>query len=214
MSLSITRVKICGITRNEDAQLAVQLGADAIGLNFYHRSARAIKVGQLAEILHNVPAFISRVALFVDPQPGEVEAVLAQGGISCLQFHGSEPVDFCRSFALPVIKAIAVRDALEAERLAHLYGEHCSILLDSFSSTQAGGTGKTFDWTIAKHIVNSSSGNIILAGGLNPANVAEAIATVQPYAVDVSSGVESSPGIKDPQKLRQFFAAVNKLTGN
>lgn len=205
-----TRVKICGITRNQDALLAASLGADAIGLNFHPDSPRAIQPEQIKEILSGLSGLVSVVALFVDPDVARVEAVMASGGIHCLQFHGDESPQFCQRFGLPVLKAIRVTSA--ADTLAQLtrYATVANILLDSYDARLMGGTGKVFDWNIARAVVAASRGNIILAGGLNPDNVGAAVGEVQPFGVDVSSGVESQPGIKDPHRLRQFFAAVNQ----
>lgn len=204
-----TRVKICGITRCEDARLAVDAGADAIGLVFYEKSPRFVTNNQAAEISQVIPAFVSRVALFKDAEQQMIESVLAQVEIDLIQFHGSETADYCEQFNRPYIKAIGMKgsehDAGFLITSAKSYQSAKAILLDGHAPGEAGGTGESFDWasiaTIDKHIV--------LAGGLTPDNVKQAIDLVHPFAVDVSSGVESSPGIKDKDKIAAFMQQVD-----
>ena len=205
-----TRVKICGITRNADALLAVELGADALGLIFHPASPRAVKPEQIPALLANISGLVSVVALFVDPAVQEVETVLASGRIHCLQFQGQESPEFCQRFQHPVLKGIAVQDRESLQQQVARYRNVADILLDTYHPQKPGGTGKTFDWTLAQEAVNGGRLAVTLAGGLNAGNVAAAIATVRPFAVDVCSGVEASPGIKSAEKLRSFFAAVNQ----
>jgi len=204
-----SRIKICGITRAEDAGLAAQLGADAIGLNFYSKSPRVINPQQIDEIVENLPAFVTVVGLFVDPLREDVEAVLESGLVHCLQFHGDEPSSFCGSFGVPFIKAVRVKSLVETRRYLEPFHGACSVILDAYVKGTAGGTGESFDWSVARELVDDGQNPIILAGGLCPDNVAQAIAAVKPYGVDVSSGVEIEPGRKDPDKLSRFFAEVN-----
>ncbi len=201
-------IKICGITRPEDTRAACALGVDALGANFYPPSPRAIAVADVATIFADVPDSVLLTALFVNPERELVESVLATGCVDRLQFHGDEDPEFCASFGVPYYKALRVGGGLDiaAEITAHARAE--LILLDSFDKKAPGGTGKTFDWSIAKQIVEQSTQRIVLAGGLHPGNVAQAIEQVRPYGVDVSSGVESSLGIKSPEKLRTFVEGV------
>ena len=203
-----TRVKICGITRREDAHFAVDAGADAIGLVFYKKSPRFVSNAQAAEISQIIPAFVTRVALFKDADQPFIQSVLQQVEIDLIQFHGSETADFCEQFKLPYIKALGMKDsACDAEYLESsvtAYAAAKALLLDGHAPGEAGGTGDTFDWTTVADIAKP----IILAGGLTPDNVAQAIEIVRPFAVDVSSGVESAPGIKDKEKITAF---MNKL---
>ncbi|MEZ5491847.1 MAG: phosphoribosylanthranilate isomerase [Gammaproteobacteria bacterium] len=202
------RIKICGITRAEDARLAADLGADALGLVFHPSSPRAVNPGSIAGIVSSLPAFVTVVGLFVDPAEADVRAVLESGRIQCLQFHGSESESFCGSFGVPYIKAVRVKDLASARQQLIPFHGKCSVILDAFVAGAAGGTGHTFDWSVARQLVTDGHNPIVLAGGLSPANVSEAIAEVAPYGVDVSSGVERRPGVKDAEKLRHFFDAV------
>lgn len=199
------RVKICGITRAADAIAAVEAGADALGFVFYEKSPRHVTIEQAAAIMHSVPPFVSRVGLFVDASAEEVASTIAGAGIDTLQFHGEETPEFCNQFSLATLKAIRVRgaDSLRAIRPYSVSG----ILLDSFVAGNPGGTGVQFKWEWAVEAKRMGK-PIILAGGLKPGTVAEAVRFVNPYAVDVSSGVESSPGKKDVAKLRDFIAAA------
>ena len=205
-----TRVKICGITRVEDAQFAVDAGVDAIGLVFYEKSPRFVTNTQAAEISQLVPAFVSRVALFKDAEKQMINTVLQQVEIDLIQFHGSESADFCEQFGRPYIKALGMKtaeanaDYLGANYLvasAEKYQSAKALLLDAHAPGEAGGTGETFDWTSIATINKP----VVLAGGLTADNVKQAIEIVRPYAVDVSSGVESSPGIKDKEKVTAFM---------
>jgi phosphoribosylanthranilate isomerase len=204
-----TRVKICGITRGEDAQHAVDAGADAVGLVFYAKSPRFVTNDIAAEISSLVPAFVSRVALFKDAEVQVIESVLAQVEIDLIQFHGSETADFCEQFDRPYIKALGMRgtehDAGFLVSSAQTYWTAKALLLDGHAPGEAGGTGESFDWaSIAK--VDKP---VVLAGGLSADNVKHAIELVNPFAVDVSSGVESAPGIKDKDKVTAFMKQVS-----
>tara|TARA_R100001039_G_C1840736_1_gene101860 strand:- start:102 stop:815 length:714 start_codon:yes stop_codon:yes gene_type:complete len=206
-----TRVKICGITRPEDARLAAQLGADALGLVFYANSRRGLDLAQAQEIRAAIPAFVSVVGLFVDPQRKQVDDVIAHLRLDCLQFHGDETPEFCQSFAIPYMKAVRVRSGVDPLPSIKRHRQASAILLDAYDPDQAGGTGKQFDWSVARHCVDRSALPVVLAGGLNRDNAARAIKEVHPWALDLSSGVESEPGIKDPQRLQAFFNEVNRV---
>jgi len=200
-----TRVKICGITRREDALTAAELGADAIGFVFYSSSPRFIDVTGAQTIAQCLPPFITKVGLFVNAVAGDVRETGNLVGLDLLQFHGDEDAEFCRSFDLPYLKAIRMQDNADFSMLAHQYHDAAGILLDSYAADQAGGTGQVFDWG---KIPAGLSRPVVLAGGLTPENVGSAIKQVKPYAVDVSSGVEQRPGIKDADKIAEFMKAV------
>jgi phosphoribosylanthranilate isomerase len=200
-----TRIKICGITRLEDARMAVELGADAIGLVFYAASPRSIGPEQARAISAAIPPFVTTVGLFVDPAPDEVESVLRHCPLGLLQFHGDEAPDFCRGFALPYIKAARVR--ADADLIQYLSRYHAAQgwLLDAYHDQLYGGTGEAFDW---KLIPRDLARPVILSGGLTPDNVGAAVRQVRPWAVDVSSGVESAKGVKDAAKIAAFILGV------
>ncbi|MFT6287009.1 MAG: phosphoribosylanthranilate isomerase [Alcanivorax sp.] len=200
-----TRIKICGITRPEDAQVAAAQGADAIGLVFYVNSPRAVDIGQASEIASVVPPFMSTVALFVNEPAETIERILSAVSIDVIQFHGDESADFCEQFQRPYLKAIRVRPDLDLAAVAARYGAASAILLDSWQQGVPGGTGKKFDWQLADTIRHMP---VVLAGGLTEENVGEAIARLAPAAVDVSGGVEESPGIKDESRISNFIRAV------
>jgi len=201
-----TRIKICGITRAEDALLAADAGADAIGLVFYPKSPRAVTIEQAQAICEVLPPFVSVVALFVDAEHFEVEDVLAAVPVDLLQFHGSETPAQCQAFSTPYIKAIRMKDDADLADAARQYNTARGLLVDTFNPNEAGGTGEVFDWD---RVPDGLDTPIILAGGLEPANVGDAIKKMSPYAVDVSSGVEASKGIKDAGKIRAFVTAVS-----
>lgn len=203
-----TRVKICGITQLEDGLVAAECGADAVGLVFYAASPRAVTLEQAARIAQNLPAFVTCVGLFVNPRPEEVADVLKQVSIDCLQFHGEESADFCEQFERPYIKAIRVRADTDIATQAGQYPKARAVLLDTYVEDTPGGTGQQFDWS---RIPVDCPKPVVLAGGLSVSNVAESIRRVKPYAVDVSGGVESSKGIKDQGKIRQFIYEVNNI---
>ncbi len=202
-----TRIKFCGITRPEDGIAAAAAGADAIGLVFYRDSPRYIAPTEAAAVCVALPPFISRVALFVDPDVDWVREVLRTAPADLLQFHGAEPEDFCASFKRPYIKAVRVQEVADVLQADRAYGSARALLLDAFVPGKPGGTGSSIPWA---NIPTGLSHAIILAGGLNPENVSAAIAAVRPYAVDVSGGIEIRPGIKDPGKMLRFAAAVNQ----
>ncbi len=202
----MVRVKICGITNWEDAHLAVELGADAVGFIFAE-SPRQVIPQKVREITSRLPPFVSRVGVFLNHKENEVEEIVERCGLDVLQFHGQETAAYCRKFKCKVIKAFQIESISDLEALS-LYKVD-AFLLDTYHELLPGGTGITFDWDIA--VEAKKYGPIILSGGLNPENVAEAIEKVGPYAVDVSSGVEASPGKKDPEKMRAFFREVNRV---
>ncbi len=201
------RVKICGITRLEDALAAVRLGADALGFNFWPRSRRYLAPAAAREIVRRLPPLVTTVGVFVDPSREEVLEAVAASGVQVVQLHGDEPPALCEALPLAVLKAIRVRNAasLEALRAYPVAG----FLLDSDSSGY-GGSGATFDWSLAA--AAAAERPVILAGGLRPDNVAEAVRTVRPHGVDVASGVESAPGVKDEQLMRRFIEAAKEAT--
>ncbi len=200
-----TRIKICGITSPDDAKLAIEAGADALGLVFYEPSPRFVSTEQAKEICKVVPAFVSVVGLCVDKDKSEVDALVKQLPIDLLQFHGDESPSFCEQFDRPYIKAIRMRPELDVSEQIERYNRARSILLDAYRKGIPGGTGEQFNW---KLIPEQHRSKIILAGGLKPENIQNAIQTVQPYAVDVSGGVECSPGVKDRQKVLEFVKRV------
>jgi phosphoribosylanthranilate isomerase len=200
-----TAVKICGITRVEDAVLASRCGAHAIGLVFYRPSPRYIEPAAAAAIVRALPPFITPVGLFVDSPASEVRSVSAESGVRMLQFHGSETPQFCGQFALPYLKAVRVRPGVDLLQYARDFHGAKGLLLDAFQEGLHGGTGALFDWAL---IPPSLSLPIVLSGGLSPENVAAAIRQVKPAAVDVSSGVEASKGIKDPAKIAAFISGA------
>jgi phosphoribosylanthranilate isomerase len=206
-----TRTKICGITRPEDGIAAAHAGADAIGLVFYPKSPRAVTIEQAAEICAALPPFVTTVALFVDAEHFAIDDVLRGVPIDLLQFHGSETPAQCEAFDTPYIKAIRMSEEADLVEAASHYNSARGLLVDTYSPTGAGGTGETFDWDRASPAMRGEPETpIILAGGLHPGNVAEAIAAVKPYAVDVSSGVETGKGIKDADKITAFIEAVRQ----
>jgi phosphoribosylanthranilate isomerase len=202
-----TRIKICGITRRGDAQAAVAAGADALGFVFHAESPRCVTVDAAARVARSVPPFVTLVALFVDALPDLVNTVIAEVGPDLLQFHGSESPALCGGFGRPYIKAVRMRDDVDLRAAAREYREARGLLLDSYVPGAPGGTGTAFAWD---RIPRDLDRPIVLAGGLTPENVGAAIAAARPYAVDVSSGVESAPGIKDAEKIAAFVAAVNE----
>jgi len=203
-----TRIKICGITRAEDADAVVESGADAIGLVFYPPSPRAVTAEQAAQAVMNVPAFVTVTALFVNPTVEEVQSVLDSVRIDLIQFHGDEDDDFCRQFKRPYIKALRVRQASDVVASCLRFPGALAILLDSYKPGVPGGTGETFDWSL---VPDQPPKPLILAGGLEPGNVAQAISVVKPFAVDVSGGVEESKGIKDHGKIIEFVKEVYRV---
>jgi phosphoribosylanthranilate isomerase len=209
-SMRKTRIKICGIRRVEDAMHAAYAGADAIGLNFYAPSPRAVTLQQAMAVRDALPPFVSTVALFVNASRSEVINVCDSLNPSLLQFHGDEDHDYCASFSRPYLKAIRVGTAMKADDLVQLHVEFSTamaLLLDTLSAGQYGGTGESFNWDV---IPVSLREKIILSGGLTPLNVDGAVRKIKPWAVDVSSGVEIEKGISDPKKILAFMSAVQR----
>lgn len=193
------RVKICGITREQDASAAAAAGADAIGLVFYPPSPRYLdNLATAKRIALAVGPFVSTVGLFVDPERSWVETVMAQVPLQLLQFHGNETPEFCASFQRPFLKAVRMKPEIDLNRYFDHYHQASGILLDAYQSGVPGGTGTTFDWA---RVPQNAAKPIVLAGGLTPDNVAAAIAQTRPYAVDLSGGVEDAPGIKKADKI-------------
>ena len=202
-----TRVKICGITRAEDAQTAARLGADAIGMVFYEASPRNVSLEQAQALLQSLPPFVSRVGLFVDADPQFVKEAMESVSLDMLQFHGNESAADCDQYNKPYIKAIRMESGISIPERMREFSGASAILLDTFTTSVAGGSGESFDWSL---VPKDRTLPIILAGGLNAANVSEAIKAVHPYAVDISSGVEVSKGIKDVDKMSAFIDEVNR----
>jgi phosphoribosylanthranilate isomerase len=202
-----TRVKICGITREQDALAAIRLGADAIGLVFYPPSPRAVAVEQAAQIVRGLPPFVSVVALFVDAESEAIREVLERVRIDLIQFHGDESPEACARYGRPWIKALRVRGETDLKALAKRYAGASALLLDTYQDGKPGGTGAAFDWSL---IPPELAGSIVLAGGLTPDNVEQAVRQVRPYAVDVSGGVEQAKGIKDADKIAAFIRGVER----
>ena len=202
-----TRVKICGFTRVEDAVYAAQLGVDAIGLVFYPPSPRHVEIEQAISIVNALPAFTSVVALFVDEQEARIREVLARVPIDCIQFHGDEHAKDCRIYGKRYIKAVRMQDGIDIGALAYHYGDAAGLLLDAFHPGAKGGTGSQFDWGL---IPKKCSLPVILAGGLDETNAKQAVEAVRPYALDVSSGVEATKGVKNSLKMAAFIRQVNE----
>ena len=208
-SLARTRIKICGLRENEHVDTAINAGADALGFVLYPPSPRAIPLAQCSALTRRVPAFVSTVALFVNPTKEEVETALASARIDLLQFHGNEPESFCKSFGRPYVKAFAVTESFDLLQSSLRYASASALLLDTPSAGH-GGSGKTFNWQLI-NTPNTQSGRapaLVLSGGLTAANVADALSAVRPFAVDVSSGVEISRGVKDSSLIQEFCRAV------
>lgn len=200
-----TRVKICGITRAEDASAAIQHGCDAIGLVFYEPSPRYVTPATARSIAAGLPPFVNAVGLFVDADAEYVREVLSQVRLDLLQFHGDETPEYCRQFGVPYLKAVRVRPETNLLQYAAAYADAKALLLDAYMPGTPGGTGTTFDWAL---IPRDFPKPIILAGGLDAGNVSEAIRQCRPYAVDVSGGVERQKGIKDAEKIAAFMRGV------
>jgi len=204
----VTRIKICGITRAEDALAATRCGADAIGLVFYHRSPRHVSVAQARQLAGALPPFVSVVGLFVDAEAAFVREVLANVPLDLLQFHGDESAKYCAQFDHPYLKAIRVKAGVDLLQCASDFRSAKGLLLDAHVEGIPGGTGTAFDWAL---IPKQLPLPVILSGGLDAENVAAAIEYVRPYAVDVSSGVEASKGIKDTAKIAAFINEVKQI---
>jgi phosphoribosylanthranilate isomerase len=206
----MTKIKICGITNHQDAQAAAELGVDALGFVFYKPSPRYIKPEAAREIIRALPPFIVTVGVFVDEEAEVIRQILHDCGLRLLQLHGHESPDFCRAFAGLVIKAIHIKDRLSLIDIDQYPAE--ALLLDTHTEEVFGGTGEVFNWALA--LEAKMYGRIILAGGLNPDNIRDAIIKVKPYGVDVSSGVEEVPGKKDLKKLQDLVEKVRRLDYN
>ncbi|MEZ0209840.1 MAG: phosphoribosylanthranilate isomerase [Methylophilus sp.] len=202
-----TRVKICGITRQEDAWAAIDAGADALGFVFYAPSPRAVTATQVQAIVKTLPPYISKVGLFVNASADEVNRVIDATFLDCLQFHGDEAADYCEKFNLPYYKAIRVKPDVSLVQCELDFVSASALLLDTFSEKAVGGTGQIFDWAL---IPAGMKKPLILAGGLHPDNITQALQQVQPYAVDVSGGVEAQKGIKSPEKIAAFMQQVTQ----
>jgi phosphoribosylanthranilate isomerase len=200
-----TRIKICGITRKEDALTAAEFGADALGFVFYEKSPRYVSIKAAAEICDSVSPFVTKVGLFVNAEESEVRRVIDNVKLDLLQFHGDELPEYCEKFNLPYIKAIRAKDKESIQYSIEAHAKAIGVLVDSYVPGIPGGTGNIFDWSL---IPEKDKHKVILAGGLNSGNIAEAITAVKPYAVDVSGGVEQSKGIKDREKIIQFIKEV------
>jgi phosphoribosylanthranilate isomerase len=203
------KVKICGITSVPDALAASEAGADALGFMFYEPSPRHVSVGAAREIIRELPPFIIKVGVFVNASEDLVTRAIGDCDLNLLQFHGDEPPEYCAQFGLMSMKAFRIRDAESLQALQRYPTE--AWMLDSFVADKPGGTGEKFNWDLAVE-AKKYGRPIFLAGGLNPGNVADAVRRVQPYAVDVSSGVEASPGRKDPEKIHAFVRAAKSVT--
>jgi len=201
------RVKVCGITRREDAEAAVQCGADAIGFVFWLHSARYIDADSARRIADVIPPFVCTVGVYVDPDAAWVEETARAAKLNLLQFHGDESPEFCNQFSQPYIKAIRVKPDTDLLQYAERYRTAKGLLLDTYAANMPGGTGHVFDWRL---IPQQLPLPLILSGGLNPDNVENAIKQTKPWAVDVSSGVEASKGIKDKKKIIAFMQGVKQ----
>ncbi|MCP1727102.1 phosphoribosylanthranilate isomerase [Natronospira proteinivora] len=202
------RIKICGVTSASQAEAAAEAGVDALGLVFHPNSPRAITLSQAVEISRAIPAFVSVVGLFMDPEKARVNEVLARVPLEMLQFHGRESAAFCRAFGRRYIKALGMSGGVDPMTLAGEYEDAAALLLDSHAGNRAGGTGEVFDW---QRLPQALQRPLVLAGGLSPGNVARAVEQVRPWGVDVSSGVESAPGVKDPVKMSHFINEVHRV---
>jgi len=200
------KIKICGITNLDDALAAADAGADALGFNFYKKSPRCIEPEKAAEIIAQLPPFVMPVGIFVNEREEKIREIQQLACLQALQFHGDESPEFCQRFGARVIKAFQVKDKESLKNMAHYHVG--AFLLDSYRDGVRGGTGVTFDWHLA--VVAKTFGKVILAGGLTPENVAEAVKLVQPYGVDVAGGVEKEKGIKDHAKIKKFIAEVRR----
>ncbi len=200
------KIKICGFTSAQNASQAAMLGIDAIGLVFYDKSPRNTSVDNAIDIVNSLPPFVNRVGLFVNAESSFIDEVLCEVPLDTLQFHGDESPIECAQYAMPFIKALRVNQETNIVQKADDYHQASGLLLDAYNQDAYGGTGESFDWSLARVDIDLP---IILAGGLNPNTVAEAIGQVNPYAVDVSSGVESAKGIKDIEKIKEFIKQAN-----
>lgn len=206
-----TRVKFCGITRPQDADAAVALGADAIGLVLAAGSPRFISLDQAVSIRRRLPAFVQAVALFRNADAESVRRAIAALQPDLLQFHGDETPGFCESFGRPYLRAVPMRGGADLAHWERQFASAAALLLDAHAAGEPGGQGASFDWA---GLAGRASRPYVLAGGLTPDNVGGAVARLRPYAVDVSSGIESAPGVKDEARMRRFIEAVRKADGH
>ncbi len=200
------KIKICGFTQAQNARDAAMLGIDAIGLVFYEKSPRHVDINQALDIVHALPPFINRVGLFVNADSHFIDEVLCEVPLDTLQFHGDETPEQCAQYAMPFVKALRVKEQTNIIQLAQDYQQASGLLLDAYHPSSYGGTGDQFDWSLANVEIDLP---IILAGGLTPDTAHQAVSQVNPYALDVSSGVESAKGIKDIEKIKQFITQSN-----
>jgi phosphoribosylanthranilate isomerase len=207
----MVRIKICGITNLEDALLAAELGADALGFIFYPKSPRKVAPEAARAIIAQLPPFVASVGVFVDEDAASVQELATRVGLDWVQLHGQESPDYCRNLGRRVIKGFRIKDEKSLMELEPYRDVVQAFLLDTYRKGQVGGTGEIFDWRLARE--TKKYGPIILAGGLTPENVAQAITIVEPQAVDAASGTEASPGKKDPAKLKAFFQAIKAIEG-
>lgn len=208
MSVNLrTRVKICGITTVKDGLMVANAGVDSIGLVFYEPSPRHVEIEQARLIAEALPAFVTKTALFVNPGISYVKSVLAQVSIDLLQFHGDETAEFCEQFGLPYMKAVRMQTSTNLVQLAEQYASSCGLLLDAYKPGVPGGTGEQFNWN---WVPKTLAKPIILAGGLTAENIHDAIHTVQPWAVDVSGGVEATKGVKSAERVTLFMQQVTR----
>lgn len=199
----MTRVKFCGLTHEEDIAQAVKLGVDALGFVFYAPSSRSVAPDHAAMLTSSVPAFVTRVGLFVNEQPAVIQNIFERTRLNLIQYHGDETPEFCDAVGLPFIKAFRVRPGIDIQTEMERYPNASGFLLDAYVKGQPGGTGERFDWGM----IPQSNAPIILAGGLSPDNAKDAIEIVAPWALDVSGGIETKPGRKDPDKMARFMNA-------
>ena len=199
----MTRVKFCGLTHEEDIAQAVKLGVDALGFVFYAPSSRSVAPDHAAMLTSSVPAFVTRVGLFVNEQPAVIQNIFERTRLNLIQYHGDETPEFCDAVGLPFIKAFRVRPGIDIQTEMERYPNASGFLLDAYVKGQPGGTGERFDWGM----IPQSNVPIILAGGLSPDNAKDAIEQVAPWALDVSGGIETKPGRKDPDKMARFMNA-------
>jgi phosphoribosylanthranilate isomerase len=204
--LTAVRVKICGLTRSADVRVAIQAGADAVGFVFASRSKRVLDTARAAALVAQVPAFVSRVGLFMDQDSESVASVIKQVPLNLLQFHGAEDAQYCRQFGLPYIKAVSMLSSRAVPQAVDEYSDAAALLLDSHPPGGVGGTGAVFDWTL----VPAASIPLVLAGGLTPENVRQAVVELKPWAVDVSSGVEDAPGVKNHAAMAKFIKEAKR----
>ena len=204
----MVKIKICGITNAEDAKVAVAAGADALGFVMYRKSPRCVEPAVVRAIVAGLPPFVLPVGVFVNEEPDRVRALMDECGLALAQLHGDETVQYCQDLGRPIMKALRLKDRGTFLALAEFQGRANvrGFLIDAFSNQAYGGTGQTVDWTLAQEAARATP--IVLAGGLTPTNVEEAISHVRPYGIDVSSGVELSPGKKDHDKVRAFIQAA------